>query len=146
MRNLIGLINEAYLFLINSPKQQQLFDLTLKEYLPENSHGKLPGLCKTHVPRSFPGNVWAACHLSRCCYFPPRVPKPEIVYWSWNWDKDTITKAQGLKASLLSFQTVVVFIASKNILNEVKAAENGPRYFRSLHDDGWRSSWKHQVR
>ncbi|RMX48155.1 hypothetical protein pdam_00014705, partial [Pocillopora damicornis] len=33
----------------------------------------------------------------------------------------TITKAQGLKASLLSFQTVVVFIASKNILNEVKA-------------------------
>ena len=47
VRNLIGLINEAYLFLINSPKPQQLFELTLKEYLPENSHGKLPGLCKT---------------------------------------------------------------------------------------------------
>ena len=47
VRNLIGLINEAYLFLINSPKRQQLFELTLKEYLPENSHGKLPGLCKT---------------------------------------------------------------------------------------------------
>ena len=29
---------------------------------------------------------------------------------SWSWDKDTVTKAQGLKASLLSFQTVVVFI------------------------------------
>ena len=52
--------------------------------------------------------------------FPPRVPKLEIVYWSWNWDKDTITKAQGLKASLLSFQTVVVFVATKNILDEVK--------------------------
>ena len=35
--------------------------------------------------------------------------------------KDTITKAQGLNASLLSFQTVVVFIATKNILDEVKA-------------------------
>ena len=35
--------------------------------------------------------------------------------------KDTITKAQGLKASFLSFQTVVVFIATKNILDEVKA-------------------------
>ena len=46
-RNLIGLINEAYLFLNNSPKRQQLFELTLKEYLPENSHSKLPGLCKT---------------------------------------------------------------------------------------------------
>ena len=38
---------------------------------------------------------------------------------SWNWDKDTITKAHGLKASLLSFQTVVV--TTKNILDEVKA-------------------------
>ena len=42
---------------------------------------------------------------------------------SWNWDKDTtcITKAQGLKATLLSFQTVVVFITTKNIIDEVKA-------------------------
>ena len=32
-----------------------------------------------------------------------------------------MSKAQGLKASLLSFQTVVVFIATKNILDEVKA-------------------------
>ena len=47
VRNLVGLINEAYLFLINSPKRQQLFGLTLKEYLLENSHSKLPGLCKT---------------------------------------------------------------------------------------------------
>ena len=47
VRNLIGLINKAYLFLNNSPKRQQLFELTLKEYLPENSHNKLPGLCKT---------------------------------------------------------------------------------------------------
>ena len=47
VRNLIGLINEAYLFLNNSPKRQQLFGLTLKECLPENSHSKLPGLRKT---------------------------------------------------------------------------------------------------
>ena len=39
---------------------------------------------------------------------------------SWNWDRDTITKAQRLKAPLLSFQTIVVFIATKNILDEVK--------------------------
>ena len=39
----------------------------------------------------------------------------------WNWDKDSIFKAQGLKASLLSFQTVAVFITTKNILDEVKA-------------------------
>ena len=47
VRNLIGLINEVYLFINNSPKRQQLFELTLKEYLPENSHSQLPGLFKT---------------------------------------------------------------------------------------------------
>ena len=47
VRNLVGLINEAYLLLNNSPKRQQLFELTLKEYLPENSHSKPPSLCKT---------------------------------------------------------------------------------------------------
>ena len=35
VQNLVGQINEAYLL------------LTLKEYLPENSHSKPPGLCKT---------------------------------------------------------------------------------------------------
>ena len=47
VRNLTSLIDEAYLFLNNSPKRQKLFELALKEYLPENSHSKLPGLCKT---------------------------------------------------------------------------------------------------
>ena len=51
---------------------------------------------------------------------PHEYPNLKSSTGSWNWDKDTITKAQGLKASLLSFQTVVVFVATKNILDEVK--------------------------
>ena len=53
--------------------------------------------------------------------FPHEYSHLKLSTGSWNWDKDTITKAQGLKASLLSFQTVVVFITTKNILDEVKA-------------------------
>ena len=52
---------------------------------------------------------------------PHEYPNLKSSTGSWNWDKDTITKAQGLKASFLSFQTVVVFITTKNILDEVKA-------------------------
>ena len=52
---------------------------------------------------------------------PHEYPNLKSSTGSWNWDKDTITKAQGLKASLLSFQTVVVFFTTKNILEEVKA-------------------------
>ena len=47
VRNLISIINESHLFLVNSPKHQRLFELTIKEFLPSSSHGKLPGLCKT---------------------------------------------------------------------------------------------------
>ena len=127
VRNLIGLINEAYLFLNNSPKRQQLFELTLKEYLPENSHSKLPGLCKTRwVERHTCLDVFLEMYELLVTFLdavisPHEYPHLKSSTGSWNWDKDTITKAQGLKASLLSFQTVVVFIATRNTLDEVKA-------------------------
>ena len=47
VRNLVGLMNEVYLFLHNSPKRQQMFLLTISYHLPDSSHSKLPGLCKT---------------------------------------------------------------------------------------------------
>ena len=124
---MIGLINEAYLFLNNSPKQQQLFELTLKEYLPEDSHSKLPGLCKTRwVERHTCLDLFLEMYELLVTFLdavisPHEYPNLKSSIGSWNWDKDTITKAQGLKASLLSFQTVVVFVATKNILDEVKA-------------------------
>ena len=39
---------------------------------------------------------------------------------SWNWDRDTCVKVQGLKVALTSFQTLSVFIITKNVPNEVK--------------------------
>ena len=37
---------------------------------------------------------------------------------SWNWDRDTKLRAQG---SLSSFQTIAVFLITKNALDEVKS-------------------------
>ena len=47
VRNLISIMNESHLFFANSPKRQRLFELTVKEFLPSCSHGKLSRLCKT---------------------------------------------------------------------------------------------------
>ena len=58
---------------------------------------------------------------------PHEYPDLKSSIGSWNWDKDTITKSQGLKASLFSSQTVVVFIATKNILDEVKTLASKPQ-------------------
>ena len=53
---------------------------------------------------------------------PPDYPdlESESADGSWNWDRDTRVKAQGLKAALCSFQTVAVFTITKNILDEVR--------------------------
>ena len=39
---------------------------------------------------------------------------------NWNWDRESLTKAHGLKASLSSFQTIAVFIITKNVLDMVQ--------------------------
>ena len=95
-------------FLHNSPKPQQMFQLTISYHLPD-SHSKRPGLCKTR---------WAERHT---CYevflewyavlvtFLNAIISPheyrELVSsaGSWDWDRDTIVKAQGMKSALSSF-------------------------------------------
>ena len=44
---MIALINEVHLFLSNSPKRQELFEQSLKEFLPNSKASQPPGLCKT---------------------------------------------------------------------------------------------------
>ena len=39
---------------------------------------------------------------------------------TWDWDKDTLAKAQGMMAALTTFQNIAVFIITKNTLDIVK--------------------------
>ena len=113
---MIGVINEAYLFLSNSPKRQRYFELTIKAYLHESSHKKLPGLCKTlrvecHICFDVLLEMYETLVTSLDAIISPHeylaLISPDE---SWNWDRDTCVKAQGLKAALTSFQTLSVFI------------------------------------
>ena len=52
---------------------------------------------------------------------PHDYPQLDSEHGSWNWDRDSKVKAQGLKASLSSFQTIAVFVITKNVLDEVKS-------------------------
>ena len=127
VKNLIDIINEAHLFLSNSPKRQSMFELTITKLLPATKHSKLPGLCKTRwVERHTcfevflelyePLNTFLDAILSPHDY-------PELVSscGSWNWDSETRIKAQGLKSSLSSFLTIATFIITKVVLDEVKS-------------------------
>ena len=65
---------------------------------------------------------------------PDEYPQLASLDGSWNWYRDTRVKAQGLKAALCSFQTIAVFLITKNILDEVKLLASklqkwaGPRH------------------
>ena len=125
VRNLIGQINEAYLFLNNSPS-----DNSCLRWLGKNTclriltasfqvYGRHAGW--RHTCLDFFQEMYELLVTFLDAFISPyEYPNLKSSTWSWNCDKDTITKAQGLKASLLSFQTVVVFIATRNTLDEVK--------------------------
>ena len=105
VRDLIGLINVAYLFLNNSTKRQKLFELARKEYPPENSHRKLPGLCKTRwVERHTCLDVFLEMYGLLLTFLdvvisPNEYPNLKSSAGCWNWEKNNITNVQGLKAS-----------------------------------------------
>ena len=46
--------------------------------------------------------------------YPHEYPDLPSTTGSWDWDNDTRLKAQGLKAALSSFQTITVFMITKN--------------------------------
>ena len=126
VRHLITLINQAYLFLNNSSKRQRMFEIVLKTYMPDCSHSKLPGLCKTRwVERHTCFEVFLEMYEPLITFLdaivsPHEYPELKSSDGSWNWDKDTKIKAQGLKASLSSFQTIAVFLITKIALDDLK--------------------------
>ncbi len=126
VRNIIGLINESYFFLSNSPKRQRFFERVISVYLPTPAHSKLPGLCKTRwVERHTCYEVFLEMYVCFVTFLDAIVAPSDYQNLlekdeTWNWDKETKAKAQGLKSCLSSFQSIAVFITAKNILDEVK--------------------------
>ena len=104
-----------------------MFQLTISYHLPDSSHSKLPGLCKIRwVERYICYEVFLEMHVVLVTFLdaiisPHEYPVLVSSAGSWDWDQDTIVKAQGMKSALSSFQTIAVFIITRNILGMVKS-------------------------
>ena len=114
-----------YLFLAKSTKRQALFELTVKVCLPSrHTQGFLdyvrPDGWNDTCFEVFLELYEVLVTFLEAVVSPHEFPDLASSDGSWNWDKDTRTKAQGLKVSLCSFQTLSVFITTKSILDEVK--------------------------
>ena len=103
VRNLIGLINEVYLFLKNSPKRQKLFELVLSKYLPDCLRKKLPGLCKIRwVKRHTCFDTLLELYEIVVLFLdaivsPNEYPDLRSSTGEWDWDTDTTVKAHAFK-------------------------------------------------
>ena len=100
-----------------------MFERTVEVYLPSSSHSKLSGLCKTRwVERHSCIEVLHEMYETLVTFLdaivsPHEYPDLASQDGSWNWDRDTKVKEQGLKTSLSSFQNITVFIITKNVLD-----------------------------
>lgn len=125
IRNMIGSLNEVYLFFANSPKRQAFFEKILALTECPSTKKKLQGLCKTR---------WAERHS---CYdtfhelysyitttldamLRPHDYRDLFENEEWSWDPDTRTKAQGLHSTLLSFDFIIAFLVAKKGLEPIR--------------------------
>ena len=145
LRNVIGVINELYLFFHLSPKRQRYLEWVLQVYAPENKVKKLKGLCKTRwVERHDCLEILVSLytHVVTCLHSivtPSLYPlltealdpadddgscagdEGDDSYEDWSWDRETLAKAEGLRCSLTNGTHITALVVLKNGLQPVKA-------------------------
>ncbi|XP_071499270.1 52 kDa repressor of the inhibitor of the protein kinase-like [Diadema antillarum] len=136
LHNVIGVINELYLFFQLSPKRQRYLEFVLQVYAPEQKVKKLKGLCKTRwVERHdcLETLVLLYKYIVTCLHsmvtpglYPllttaPEESREDENYEDWDWDRETLVKAEGLRCSLTSGTHISALVILKNGLQPVKA-------------------------
>ena len=125
VRNMFDSCQQAFLFFKNSPKRQRFLEHIINCTCPETRKKKINGLCKTRwVERhntfstilelyTFLVKTW-----DEIC-----IPSDdEQIYkdGNWNWDADSRSTANGLRRTFTSFDHIVAFTLSKEILEPMR--------------------------
>ena len=125
IRNMIDVINELYFFFDNSPKRQRYLEITLDFYAPGERRTKLKGLCKTrwverHTCLETVYDLYEYVVTCLDSIISPHNYADLLQDDVWQWDKETRTKAGGLKTSLCSPMNVTALLVMKNGLFPIK--------------------------
>ena len=125
VRNMIGTLNETFLFFLFSPKRQRFVEQVLEMCGSTFRKEKLKGLRKTR---------WVERHecyetfyklYEYVCISSEAIVDHELhphVYssLSFTWDRETKTKAQGLLKNLKTFGFIFTILITKNSLGKFK--------------------------
>ena len=117
---MIDTINDTFKFYHFSPKRQRLFESILDKESESHAVKKLKGLCKTQwVQRHTCYETFYSLY-SNVCLCLQEMLHPSQENARWNWDRETLVKAQGLLSTLTTFQHIISFVIAKNTLHTVK--------------------------
>ena len=129
LRNMIGIINEVYLFFHLSPKRQRFLELVLHVCAPGNRISKLKGLCKTrwterhdcletfHALYEY---IFTTLHAMLESHEYPAIEDAGGDKGSWSWDTSTRIKAVGLKDSLKDGSNILALVTLLNGLDPLR--------------------------
>lgn len=124
LRNMVGYINDVFLFFHLSPKRQRFLEQVLGVYAPEQRRHKLKGLCKTRwVERHdcLETLVSLLVYVVTCLHaMTEPTMYPDLPTEDWKWDQETRNKATGLKCALVNFQNIVALVVLQSGLGTVK--------------------------
>ena len=118
-------VNATFVFFNVLPERQRFFEHVLQHHGPESKRNKLLDLCKTR---------WVECHTCYDVFYSmytaiveclqlivnPAIELEETTQDGWSWDAQTKITAQGLLATLMSYQFLVMFICLGAVLQAVK--------------------------
>ena len=127
VRNMIDSCQQAFLFFHNSPKRQRFLEHIIKCTCPSTKKTKISGLCKTR---------WVERHNTFNTIFElytylvktweeissPNNTNKELYPEGndWKWDSESRSIANGLRYTFSSFEHVVVFLISKELLEPIR--------------------------
>ena len=125
VRNMIGTLNETFLFFHFSPERQRFLEQVLEKCGSTSRKEKLKGLCKTRwVERHECYETFYELYEYVCISLEVIVDReshPHVYSsLSFTWDRETKTKAQGLLANLKTFGFISTFLITKNSLGTLK--------------------------
>ena len=124
IRNIIGIVNEIFLFFDFSRKRQKFLEVVLAEYAPDTRHEKLKGLCKTrwverHTCLETFLELYEFIVVCLCAMCTPD-DYTAVQQQVWDWERETQTRAQDMVTSLQKFINIVAFIILKSALDYIK--------------------------
>ena len=134
VRNMFDSCQQVFLFFDNSPKRQRFLEEVIGCLAPESKKKKIKGLCKIRwmerqdtFSTIFELYPYLLRTWNQICMpsSSTDLNQESTSSTEWNWDAETRTSANGLRHTFSSFEHIVAFVLTKELLEPMRPLAAG---------------------